>query len=235
MTTIYPGQQSNIAAAINNQGGTSNAAASADASTTALAENFSTFLQLLTTQLQNQSPLDPLDTNQFTAQLVQFAQVEQLLKSNQELETLVSLQRSAQQTQALGLVGATVVVDGSIATLKDGGANWNFAVNKPANATLTITNETGQTVYSGSFPLQAGTQSFTWDGRGQNGTQWPDGVYKLAVTANDASGRPVAVKTEVEGVIDSIDLSQTPPVLSIGGEEFTMDKIKRVTRPADPD
>jgi len=59
-----------------------------------LAGNFQTFLTLLTTQLQNQNPLDPLDTNQFTQQLVQFASVEQQLKTNDQLTTLVSLQQT---------------------------------------------------------------------------------------------------------------------------------------------
>src|SRR5213083_902330 len=69
--------------------------------TATLASNFSTFLTLLTTQLKNQNPLDPLDTNQFTQQLVQFAGVEQQLKTNDQLTSLVSLQQSAQATQAL--------------------------------------------------------------------------------------------------------------------------------------
>src|SRR5499427_10571735 len=84
---------------------------------TEIASNFTTFLQLLTTQLKNQNPLDPLDTNQFTQQLVQFAQVEQQLKSNSELSTLVSLQQTAQNTQALNFVGQTVAVDGDTAPL----------------------------------------------------------------------------------------------------------------------
>src|SRR2546430_16214955 len=72
------------------------------------AGNFDTFLTLLTTQLQNQNPLDPLDTNQFTQQLVQFAGVEQQLKSNDQLKSLVELEKSAQSTQALVYVGNTV-------------------------------------------------------------------------------------------------------------------------------
>lgn len=197
-----------------------------------IANNFQAFLTLLTTQLQNQNPLDPLDTNQFTQQLVQFAQVEQQLKSNQELETLVSMQKTAQATQALGFVGATVAVDGKTTKLTNGQANWTFSVSKPSTASVTITNATGQTVYSGSYTMQAGTQNFTWDGRGNNGTQWPDGSYTLTLSAVDASGQAVGISTEVEGVVDSVDLSQSPPILSVNGQTFTMDQIKRVTRPA---
>src|ERR1700756_952550 len=103
---------------------TSSSNSSASNDNTTIAGNFQTFLQLLTTQLQNQNPLDPLDTNQFTAQLVQFAQVEQQLKSNSQLSTLVSLQQTAQNTQALNFVGQTVAVDGDTAPLTNGSATW---------------------------------------------------------------------------------------------------------------
>jgi flagellar basal-body rod modification protein FlgD len=122
-----------------------------------IAGNFTTFLQLLTTHLQNQNPLDPLDTNQFTAQLVQFAQVEQQLKSNSELATLVSLQQTAQNTAALNFVGQTVGVSGSTAPLSNGQATWNLSVPKPATDTITITNSTGQTVYTDNYSMDAGS------------------------------------------------------------------------------
>src|SRR3954447_15295151 len=95
-----------------------------------IAGNFTTFLQLLTTQLRNQNPLDPLDTNQFTQQLVQFAQVEQQLKSNDQLGTLVSLQQTAQSTAALDYVGKSVAVDGTTAPLSNGKATWSLSTSK---------------------------------------------------------------------------------------------------------
>src|SRR3979411_1955396 len=109
-----------------------------------LAGNFQTFLTLLTTQLQNQNPLDPLDTNQFTQQLVQFAGVEQQLKSNDQLASLVKLQSTAQATQALNFVGATAGVDGSTASLKKGAATWALGVAKPSTVSVSISNSTGQ-------------------------------------------------------------------------------------------
>src|SRR2546421_11292999 len=102
------------------------------ASKAVLAGNFDTFLKLLTTQLKNQNPLDPLDTNQFTQQLVSFAQVEQQLKANEQLTALVALQQTAQTTQALTFVGATVSVDGATARLANHQAQWSFTVSKPS-------------------------------------------------------------------------------------------------------
>lgn len=195
-----------------------------------VADNFQTFLQLLTTQLQNQNPLDPLDTNQFTQQLVQFAQVEQQLKSNDQLATLISVQQAMQTTQALGYVGHIVALEGKTTTLVNGMAGWSFNATKPATATINIQNAAGSTVYSGTFSLQAGTQNFVWDGRDNNGNKMPDGEYTLTITATDANGQTTAVSTEIQGVVDSVDVSKSPPVLNVGGKDFTLDKVKRVVR-----
>jgi len=216
------------AAASAASGSSPNNSTGIDANT--IAGNFQTFLTLLTTQLQNQNPLDPLDTNQFTQQLVMFAQVEQQLKSNDELSTLVALEKTAQATTALAYVGQTVAVNGQTAALTNGQATWSLQVPKPSTGTITIASQTGQTVFTGNYTLQAGTQNFSWDGRDNNGVQWPDGNYTISVTAKDASGQSVAIPTDIQGVVDSIDLTQTPPALSIGGQTFTLDKIKRLVR-----
>lgn len=195
-----------------------------------MANNFDQFLRLLTTQLKNQNPLDPLDTNQFTQQLVQFAQVEQQISMNQQLTTLIALQQTTQATQAIGLVGATVTVGGDTADLRNGIASWSFAPSKTATATVTIKDAAGQTAYSGSYTVQPGQQNFTWDGKGNNGAQWPDGRYTMSVVAKDTAGQSVAVSTQVTGVVDSVDVTQSPPVLSIGGQTFTLDQIKQIRR-----
>jgi flagellar basal-body rod modification protein FlgD len=214
--------------------GTTSSTVSTALDSTEIASNFTTFLQLLTTQLKNQNPLDPLDTNQFTQQLVQFAQVEQQMKSNDQLSSLVSLEKSAQASTALAYVGATVVVDGSAAALTNGNATWNLNVTKPSTATITIKDSTGQNVFTGTAGVNPGTQSFTWDGRGSDGRIWPSGNYTLTATAVDAGNQSVAISTEVQAVVDSVDLSQSPPVMSINGQNYTLDKIKRVIRQTTP-
>jgi flagellar basal-body rod modification protein FlgD len=229
-TSVIPATTSAITAAVNNNTSTSSTSNSTSVDRKTLADNFQTFLTLLTTQLKNQNPLDPLDTNQFTQQLVQFAQVEQQMKQNEQLETLVAIEKTAQATTALAFVGQNVAVDGQTAALKNSSATWSFQVPKPITAAVTIKSSTGQTVYSGSFTMNTGLQTFNWDGRDNAGTLWPDGKYTISVTGKDASGQTVAVPTEVEGVVDSVDLSKTPPVLSVGGQDFTLDKIKRVVR-----
>ena len=197
---------------------------------TMIASNFTTFLQLLTTQLKNQNPLDPLDTNQFTQQLVQFAGVEQQMKSNDQLASLVSLEKSAQASTALAYVGSTVVVDGSTTPLANGSATWSLNVTKPSSATIVIKDATGQTAYSGTYGVNPGNQQFTWDGHGNDGRVWPDGNYTLTATALDANQQSVAISTEVQATVDSVDLTQDPPLLSVNGQNYTLDKIKRIVR-----
>lgn len=217
-----------------NASSTSNSSTSSSSTATnaaSLGSNFTTFLTLLTTQLKNQNPLDPLDTNQFTQQLVQFSQVEQQMKTNDQLGSIISLEKSAASTTALAYVGSTVVVDGSTASLKNGSATWSFNVSKPATATVTIRDATGQTAYTGSFAVTPGQQDFKWDGRSTNGTQWPDGNYTMTVTAVDATNQTVAISTEVQATVDSADLTTDPPTLSINGSDYTLDKIKRIVRP----
>jgi flagellar basal-body rod modification protein FlgD len=209
--------------------GTATSNSTASTATTGIADNFQTFLTLLTTQLQNQNPLDPLDTNQFTQQLVQFAGVEQQLKSNEQLKSLIDIEKSAQATQALVYVGSNVAVDGSKAQF-DKSATWNFKSDKDTTAQITITNSAGQTAYSGNFSLKQGNSSFVWDGKGNDGVQWPAGTYTLTATGKDSSGNNVGISTEVQGIVDSVDLTASPPLLSIGGQTYTTDKIKRVVR-----
>jgi flagellar basal-body rod modification protein FlgD len=197
-----------------------------------LAGNFDTFLQLLTTQLQNQNPLDPLDTNQFTQQLVEFASVEQQVNMNTNLQTLISMQQTSEATSALQLVGSTVTVGGKTATLSNAtnsAAIWNLTAASPATANLTITNSSGQTAFTGTMAVNAGSQSFTWNGKGNNGQTWPDGTYTLAVTATGANGQAVNVSTQVQGTVSAVNTSANPPTLTVGGQTVQISQITSIS------
>jgi flagellar basal-body rod modification protein FlgD len=194
-----------------------------------LAGNFQTFLTLLTTQLQNQNPLDPLDTNQFTQQLVQFAGVEQQLKTNDSLSQLVTLQQTTQATQALGFVGKTALVDGSTATMTKSSATWHLNVPSDATVDITVANASGQTVFTGKYTAGAGTDiPFTWNGMGNDGTQWPDGKYTISATGKDVANNNVGIAAQVQGTVSSVDLTQSPPLLTIDGASYTMSQVKSI-------
>jgi flagellar basal-body rod modification protein FlgD len=195
-----------------------------------IAGNFQSFLTLLTTQLQNQNPLDPLDTNQFTQQLVEFAGVQQQLNTNDSLATLVSLQQTTQSTQALEYVGKTATVNGATAPMVNSVAAWELSFPTNAAATITITAANGQTAFSGAYNITAGNnQPYVWNGLGSDGTtKWPDGNYTISVTAKDANKNTVAVSTQIVGVVNSVDLTQSPPLLSIGGSTYTVNQIQSI-------
>ncbi len=210
----------------------STAQAANSAASQSLAGNFDTFLQLLTTQLKNQDPLDPLDTSQFTEQLVEFASVEQQINTNTNLQTLISLQQTTEATSALQLVGSTVTLSSNTATLSNATstpATWSLSTSTPATANVTISSSTGQTAYTGTLALNAGTQSFTWSGQGNNGVTWPDGTYTISVNATGANGQAVTVSTQVQGVVTGVNISQNPPTLTVGGQSVPISQIQSVS------
>jgi flagellar basal-body rod modification protein FlgD len=198
-----------------------------------LAGNFNTFLQLLTTQLQNQNPLDPLDTNQFTQQLVEFASVEQQINMNTNLQSLITMHQTTEATSALQPVGSTITVGGNSATLSNATstpAAWSLTTSTPANATVTVTNSSGSTAYSGTLSLNAGTQSFTWNGQGSNGQTWPDGVYTLSVKATGANRQAVTVSTQVQGVVSGVNLNANPPTLKVNGQNVQISQVTAISK-----
>ena len=206
------------------------AAAQNASSAQQLTGNFNTFLQLLTTQLQNQDPMSPMDSNQFTQQLVQFSQVEQQINTNSNLQTLISLQQGGSASNAVSYLGKTVTVSNGNASLMGGAAAWKYGLGAQATATtLTITNSTGQVVYSGPGSTNAGTSTFNWNGQDNNGNQLPDGVYTMAVNAQAADGSAVQTAVASSGVVSEIDTSGSSPQLVVGLMEIPLADVAAVT------
>ncbi|KQP52615.1 flagellar hook capping FlgD N-terminal domain-containing protein [Methylobacterium sp. Leaf108] len=194
-----------------------------------IAGNFQQFLTLLTTQLKNQNPLDPLDTNQFTQQLVQYAGVEQQLKSNDRLDSILSNAKSSSAASATGFIGQTVTADGRTAQLKDGAANWSLTPARAAKqATITISDAKGNVVATQTKALIAGAQTFAWDGRTSSGFSSANGTYSIKVDAVDATGAKVSVDTQLTGKVDAIDLTGTEPVLLVGASRLPVSSVRNI-------
>jgi flagellar basal-body rod modification protein FlgD len=172
--------------------------------------------------------MPPLDPNQFTQELVQFASVEQQINTNTTLNTLISLQQTEQAASALKFLGANVAVSGKTAQLANGRADWNYSVTQPATATINISNSTGQLVYSTSQTVQPGAHTFTWNGVDGQGTTWPSGPYTISIAAVGAGNQSVPVTTQVQGVVTGVDLSQSPPNLTIAGQSYPLNQITQV-------
>jgi flagellar basal-body rod modification protein FlgD len=216
-------------------GSTGSTSSSSNSSTTGsqtIAGNFNTFLQILTTQLQNQDPLDPMDTDSFTQELVEFASVEQQVNMNTNLQTLISMQQTTEATSALQLVGSTVTISGTSAALSNATstpASWNLSTTSPATANLTITSSAGTTAYTGTMALNAGSNTFTWSGQGNNGQTWPDGTYTLAVTATGSNGQTVSVSTQVQGTVSGVNISANPPTLTVNGQSVPISQVQSIS------
>lgn len=197
-----------------------------------IAENFDTFLLLLTTQLQNQSPLDPLDTNQFTQQLVQFTEVEQTVKQNENLERLIQLSAANTITNVVGFLGGEITIAGDTAQLSNGTASWDYELAAAAdNATITVKDANGVPVFTTSGAAPAGKTSFLWDGRTDTGGTAPDGEYTLSITALDGFGTAIEVNTQSTGIVDGVNFSGDEPILQIGTREVKLDEIVSVKLP----
>jgi flagellar basal-body rod modification protein FlgD len=192
-----------------------------------IAGNFQQFLQLLTTQLKNQDPLSPLDTNQFTQQLVAFASVEQQLKTNTDLDQIVTQNKISQATAALSFVGKQVTADGATTQLKKGVAVWNVTSPKPAAASISILDQNGNTVWTGQQTLNTGAQVFSWNGSTSNGTIAPDGLYTLRIVAQDAA-QPVDVSMQFTGTVTGVDLSGSQPLLQVGSSYLTISQVSAI-------
>jgi flagellar basal-body rod modification protein FlgD len=200
MTTspIGSATASSISSSTNPSGSTANAA-------TGLTQNFNTFLTLLTTQLQNQDPLSPLDTNQFTQQLVSFSQVEQQINTNSNLQQLIQLQGAGESISALPLVGQNIEYNSPTAPLSDGQANFAYNLSGATSATaLTVVNSNGQVVYTQPGGTSAGTHLFNWNGKTNAGVQLPDGDYTLQIQTVSATGTPVTSSIASVGAVKAV-------------------------------
>jgi flagellar basal-body rod modification protein FlgD len=206
---------------------------SLNGSASTIAGNFDSFLKLLTTQLKNQNPLDPLDTNQFTQQLVQFSSVEQQLKTNQFMESLLLSNQVATaattSAQAVAFIGKEVSASTTLANLENGNASWLFNMSKTSsNAIITIKDSDGNTVFTDERPLVAGEGRFDWDGIGNDEQVKPDGVYQIQIDAKDSDGNPITATTEMIGVVDGVDFTGDEPFLVIGKAHISMASVSKV-------
>ena len=201
-----------------------------------LAKNFDTFLTLLTTQLKNQDPTSPMDSKEFTNQLVMFSQVEQSINQNKNLEKLLAMFASQQSSNNLSYIGKIVDVDDNQVELQqDGSAFWSYEL--PAGATsvkYNILDSAGKVVRTvtsnapaGGFPK--GRIELAWDGKDGQSVAQPAGKYKLEVIAKDGGGKTIeGSKVYARGYVSSLDTVDGQQYLVIGGNKYLPEKVVSV-------
>lgn len=206
-------------------------ASTADA-TKALSGNYTMFLKLLTTQLQNQDPLNPTDATTYTQQLVSYSQVEQQIKTNDQLSSILSATKSSANSNValLNYLGHYVSVSGTQFALQGSAADMTYQLGGAANTVkLDIQDSTGATVASFNGSGGTNVQKVAWNGKDNSGNALPDGTYTLKVTATDTSGNPVAVKSQAMiGKVTGVQKGATTNTLFLGNMSIDESTVTNV-------
>jgi flagellar basal-body rod modification protein FlgD len=199
---------------------------------TQLAQSMDTFLALLTTQLKNQDPLSPMDSTQFTQQLVQMTGVEQQLATNDLLKALVG-NTNASVASAVGLIGKQINADTADAQLSNGNANWTYNLPKDASdVKIEVLDSNGVTVKTAApdpADNKTGDHTFSWDGVGDTGRTLSDGTYSLRITAKDSDGNVVTATTRVTGVVSGVEEVNGQAVVTVNGLKIPLSDLTAVT------
>jgi len=212
---------------------TSNASAAAAASSSSAASTLSStsFLNLLVSELQNQDPLDATSTTDFVNQLSSYANFTEQQAINSSMTSLASSFSSLVTLNSVNYIGHTVEAKADTATLSNGSATFGYSLSSAAsNVAITIKDSSGNTVWTGSGTGNAGTNSFTWDGKDSSGTQLSDGgQYTISVTATDSAGNSVFNYSTITGTVTGIDTSTSTPSLTVDGVPISASNIIGVT------
>jgi flagellar basal-body rod modification protein FlgD len=188
------------------------------------------FLTLLVSELQNQDPLDPTSTTDFVNQMSEYANFDEQQTLNSNFNSLLSSFGSLLTLNSLNYIGHTVEAKGSTATLTNGQATFGYDLSSTASsAQITISDSSGNTVWSGTGSSNAGMNSFTWNGKTSSGTQLADGgKYTINVTATDASGSSVVNYTTFDGKVDDISTTNGTTQLDVDGQLVNLSDLVSV-------
>lgn len=194
-----------------------------------LAEDLNQFMNLLVTQLQHQDPLDPMDPNEFTSQLVQFASVEQQIQSNANLEDMLKLQQTSLLGTVVGYIGKQVEVSGNHMPLENGAATAHYEISANADTTtITVTDSSGKPVYFTEGETDAGRHAFSWDGKDSLGFQLDDGIYTITVSSLDGAEEAIDVAHTVTGTVTGVSNDNGAAVVSLGEADYSVDNVLAV-------
>ncbi len=197
----------------------------------ALTGTFDDYLKMLTVQLQNQDPTDPMKAEQFTQQIATLSGVQQQVNTNTNLEKLITMFSASQLNNYVGYIGKQVLAGGNqgILTPKDG-ATFDYDLEKEADSVkVTITDATGRMVYNGDGTTFAGRNTVIWNGvNSTTGATEKPGVYTVAIVAKDASKNTIKSTTYTTGTVTSLDTKDGGTVLSIGDIQIPVDKVVSV-------
>lgn len=202
----------------------------AQSSSARLAENFETFLTLLTAQLQNQDPLEPVDSTEFTNQLVQFSGVEQQIQTNKNIAELISITTASTAASLSGYLGQTIEVNSITGDLGEEGLNWFYEMPEGVEKVkLSIQSPDGKVVYSDDISTDKGEAAYSWSGKTNSGKELTEGRYSLVIQAEDAAGEAVNVPVKLRTQVNGIDMASGGTALTTGSGTFYFEDVLRLT------
>ena len=221
-------QQTSAATAANTAASTTPATQTGSTALNSLSANFGNFLKLLMTQLQNQDPTSPLDTNQFTTELVQFSSVEQQINTNTCLTQLIQLTQASEVMQASAMTGKAVTVTSDHMPLQNGKGIVNFTAPAAEPVAIAVYSDTGAKLRDAMATSVKGANTWNWDGKDNSGNTLPDGSYKVAVMGGNADGTTTALPFTVVGTATGV-LNQSGSVqLQLGALAIDFSKVVSV-------
>lgn len=191
-----------------------------------LASNFNDFLSLLTTQLQNQDPTSPMDTDTFTSELVQFTSVQEQVNTNSSLTSLIQLTQDGQVTSASTIVGKQVDATSDHIPLQSGTGTVQFTGTAGEQVAIAITNSAGTDVKDAVVSATAGTNTWTWNGEDNNGNSVADGSYNIAVLGQSNGGTSSAVSFTVLGTATGVTKNGSSVDLQMGATAVDMSAVQ---------
>jgi flagellar basal-body rod modification protein FlgD len=192
--------------------------------TTSVKAQTDQFLKILTTQLQNQNPLDPMKPAEFTSQLTQYSQLEQQLKFNEKLDTLINVSSQGPQISPLSYLNTTVDYYSDTAPLQEGKATWSYVTSGAANVSIRIEDSTGATVYTGAGDISSGAHKFELP----NTTLAAGTPLRMIVTATDAAGKSVQSTINARAKINAVNTIDGRTILEASGFFLSPDNVTRV-------
>jgi flagellar basal-body rod modification protein FlgD len=206
------------------------AAGTATKSANSVSDAQNRFLTLLTTQLKNQDPLNPMDNAQVTSQLAQISTVDGIERLNEALKLLTASADESQSLQAASLVGHGVLVPGANLRLTEAQAVGGVELFQSAdNVQVVIKDANGLVVRNMDLgAADAGVSNFVWDGTTDSGEQAVDGLYSISVSATVGQDAIDARALEL-GVVQSITKSNGATRLNVGDAgSVSMQDIRQI-------
>jgi flagellar basal-body rod modification protein FlgD len=210
--------------------GTATTASTAPNALAQLGANFNQFLQLLLTQVQNQDPTAPTDTDQFTTELVQFTGVQEQVNANTSLGQLIGLQQSSQVLQSSQLVGGQATVTSNEITLQNSRGEITFNATAGQQVAISVVDATGNPIVNATAAANNGANTWSWNGLDNNGNQVADGAYRIAVEASTNGGAPVALPFDVVGTTTGVSTTGTTTQLQLGALSVPLSSLVSVAQ-----